>query len=342
MTGYPLFHPSVCAQVRQRITSGGIHFAAMRLLCSLAVLLSTASLAQSLDEKLEAHRKKVADERHRLGLDKNDKAFGTPEVSFVGAAVGDGVKAVLCPGEAKAVTLKGAVPRSLVLPTSDDVSVTKEAFAGKGWTGTLLAKKGAAPRLFGLRGVLGSTAQGFEEGSFLVGCKQTLTFEVEGATMVLAVDLRQRSQTVKGEWKKGGEVVSARRYELSVDEGGVWLRSKPTPEEQQAQLVALQQVLESPKQAGLMKKQEALQRRMGECSKLPAGAQLVACFKPLEVESRKLGEEGVAIQAEAEKAGSPAAGCLTLHALVAQDSVGTECSGHRLQEEVRFTWKWSS
>jgi hypothetical protein len=309
-------------------------------MCSL-LLLAAPAFAQTPGQKIDAFRQKVMEERKKLGLDKKGERFGTPEVTFSGAAAGGGVNAVLCPGNTLVVKLKGIPPKSLVLPSTDEVEVQKESWAGTEWTGTLAAKKTPAPRTFSLLAVLGTTGQQVTNSAYLIGCKYTLVFEVDGATMTVKADLRALEQEVSGEWKKGGKVLGSRKYTLRVRNTGLDLDAVPDMADQMKVANAMTGLMDSPEWKALDKRQEATMQKMNTCM-AQGMPKMQECMKPIEVEMKKLGDDRAALQKKAEAGGSAAFGCMDLEANLEQESHASQCSGKPGAERVPMKWSWTS
>jgi hypothetical protein len=298
------------------------------------------ALAQTPGQKLDTFRQKVMEERKKLGLDKKGERFGTPEVTFSGAAAGGGVNAVLCPGSTLVVKLKGIPPKSLVLPNAEDVELQKESWSGSEWTGTLAAKKASAPHSFSLMTVFATTGQQVTSSAYLVGCKYTLVFEVDGAVMTVKADLKALEQEVSGEWKKGGKVLGTRKYTLRVRETGLVLEGVREMADQMKVAEAMTGLMDSPEWKALDKRQEAAIAKMQACMSQGA-SQMQACMKPVEAEMKKLGDERQALQKKAEAGGSANFGCLSMEANLDRDSHASECSGRPSAERLPLKWSWT-
>lgn len=313
----------------------------MRLAFVTLLLVASSSLAQSSGKKLEAFREKVLAERKKLGLDKKDQKFPTPEVKFVGTAPGEGVNAVVCPGQSVVVNVDGIPPKSLVLSRSDAIEVSKESWAGTRWTGTLTAKKTAAPHTFTLDCTFAGTGQQTSVFGFMVGCPFTLTFVVDGATMVARGDLRSLRQEVTGEWKKGGKGLGQRKYTLTVGEQSVDVSALPEMADQERMMKALQTAMSSPKMKAVDVRFEAAMKKIEACTRL-APEKMMACMTPVQAENEKIGAERNALLAEAEVASAPLFGCMSLNGALAGESEGSNCSGHRNGDRLPMKWSWTS
>ena len=313
----------------------------MRLLTCLLLLLSAVCLAQSSGPKLDAFREKVLAERKKLGLDKKNEKFPTPEVKFVGAALSEGVNTVVCPGQSVVVNLDGIPAKSLVLSRSDDIEVSRESWAGTKWTGTLTAKKTAGPHSFELDTTFAGTGQQANAYGFVIGCHFTLTFTVDGATMVTQGDLRSLRQEVSGEWKKGGKVLGTRKYTLTIGEQSVDVSAVPEMADQERMMAAMQGVMDSPKMKAIDVRFQAAMKKLEACSKL-APEKMMACMTPVQAENEKIGAERNALMAEAEVAASPPFGCMSLNGSFTGDSEGSNCAGHRTGDRLPMKWSWTS
>ena len=313
----------------------------MRQLTCLLLLVSAVSFAQSSGPKLEAFREKVLAERKKLGLDKKEQKFPTPEVKFVGAALGEGVNAVVCPGESVVVNLDGIPPKSLVLSRSDAVEVSKESWAGNKWTGTLTAKKTAPPQSFVLDTTFAGTGQQSSAWGFIIGCRFTLTFTVDGATMVARGDLRSLRQDVMGEWKKGGKVLGTRKYTLTIGEQSVDVSAVPEMADQERLMTAMQAVMTSPKMKAIDVRFAAAMKKIEACTKL-GPEKMMACMTPVQAENEKIGAERNALMAEAEVAAAPLFGCMSLNGALSGESEASNCTGHRNGDRLPMKWSWTS
>jgi hypothetical protein len=313
----------------------------MRLLACVLALVSAVSFAQSAGPKLDAFRDKVLAERKKLGLDKKNEKFPTPEVKFLGTAVSEGVNMVVCPGASIVVNLEGIPAKSLVLSRSDDVEVSKESWAGTKWTGTLTAKKTAGPHSFVLDTTFAGTGQQANAYGFLIGCPFTLTFTVDGATMVAKGDLRSLRQEVTGEWKKGGKVLGTRNYTLTIGEQSVDVSAMPEMADQERLMKAMQGMMESPKMKAIDVRFQAAMKKIEACTKL-APEKMMACMTPVQAENEKIGAERNALMAEAEIAGAPLFGCMSLNGSFTGDSEGSNCAGHRNGDRLPMKWSWTA
>ena len=305
------------------------------------VLASSVALAQSSDKKLNEFANQVRAERKRLGLDKKNERFPTPEVKFAGTAAGDGLSGVVCPDQGLVVNLDGVPNKSLVLPRSDDLQVSKESWSGTRWTGTLTPRKGAAPQAFALDVVFATTGQQTSAGRFLLGCSYTLVFHVEDATFTTKVNLRASRQDVTGEWKKAGKAMGQRTYQLTVRERSLDLQAAPEAADQERLMKAMESMLSSPKMKALDARLTAVSKKMEACGKV-APEKMGACFAPHQVEMEKISAERAVLQAEADKASAPAVGCQQLDATIDGKGEATGCAGHGLQDRVPLTWSWTS
>ena len=260
----------------------------MRLLACVLALVSAVSFAQSAGPKLDAFRDKVLAERKKLGLDKKNEKFPTPEVKFLGTVQSEGVNAVVCPGASMVVNLDGIPPKSLVLSRSDDVEVSKESWAGPKWTGTLTAKKTAGPHSFVLDTTFAGTGQQANAYGFLIGCPFTLTFTIEGATLVVKGDLRALRQDAMGEWKKGGKVLGTRNYTLTIGEQSVDVSAVSEQADQDRLVKAMTGLMDSPKMKAIDVRFQAAMKKIEACTRL-APEKMMACMTPVQAENEKIG-----------------------------------------------------
>lgn len=308
---------------------------------TLAVsLAASTTFAQSADQKLNAFAEQVRAERKKLGLDKKGERFPTPEVKFQGATGSDGA-GVVCPEGGLVVNLQGVPPKSLVLPRTDDLQVSQERWTGTTWTGTLTARKGAPPQAFALDVVLGTTGQHITAARFLLGCRYTLTFEVEGTTLTVKADARELNQQVKGEWKKGTKVLGQRPFTLSIHERNLALRAELEEADQLRMVKAMETMMSSPRMKALDTRMNALMKKMEACTKL-APEKMGVCIEATQGENEKIAAERNVLQAEADKAAAPLVGCTTLEATLDGKGEATGCAGSRSEERLPMKWSWTS
>ncbi len=313
-----------------------------RLALAAVSLLAITSAAQGWQKRADDFRVKVTDERKKLGLDKKAQVFPTPEVKFLGQALEDGTLGVICPGEALTVSLDGVPPKSLVTANIDDVEISKESWAGSKWTGTLTAKKTAAPRTFSLVAVYATSGREAWSSAYLVGCKRTLTLTVDGATLTLPLDVRGHRQSVAGEWKKGGKVLGPRTYEVSLSESGVRLSASLDAADMERMQKAMQVGMTSPKMVALNKRFEEAMKKIEACAKKPPAA-MGPCMQAVQPETDKIGAEREALNAELELSYAPLYGCNTLDVETAQpeNSDAENCAGHHTSERQKVTARWN-
>ncbi len=312
----------------------------MRTLALVVSLASLSAAAQGWEKRATEYRQKLDAERKKLGLDKKGQTFPTPEVKFVGTAAGDGLLGVLCPGEALVVTLDGVPPKSLVTANRDDVELSKETWAGNKWTGTLTAKKGAAPGAFSLVAVYATSGREAWSSSYLLGCKRTLTVVVDDMTLTLPLDLRGLRQRATGEWKKAGKVTGSRTYDVGVSEGALRLTAEQTDADMQRLSQAMTTAMQSPKAQALDKRFEAAMKKLDACSKTPAT--MGPCMEKVQPEIQQITTEREAINADLERASAPPFGCNTLDVSRLDDESDAEgCAGHRNPERVKLKATWN-
>lgn len=305
-----------------------------------SLLVASTAFAQSADEKLNAFAEQVRAERKRLGLDKKNQRFPTPEVKFVGAAAGDGVTGVVCPEQSLVVSLDGVPPKSLVLARSDDLQVSNESWAGNRWTGTLTARKGAAPQAFSLDMVLATSGKQLSTGRFVLGCAHSLTFQVDGATMTAKVELKELQQQVQGTWKTGAKTLGQRTYQLSVRERGIALEGIPDEADQQRMAQSMEAMMSSKEMRAIEARHTAVMNNIEACTKLAEKSG--PCAAPFAAQNEKISAERAALQLQAQKASAPPYGCMRLEATIDGKGEAQTCSGHASQDRVPLTWSWTS
>ena len=104
---------------------------------------------------------------------------------------------------------------------------------------------------------------------------------------------------------------------------------------------AMTGLMDSPKMKAIDVRFQAAMKKLEACAKL-APEKMMACMTPVQAENEKIGAERTALMAEAEIAGSPQFGCMTLTGSFSGDSEGSNCSGHRNGDRLPMKWSWTS
>jgi hypothetical protein len=311
------------------------------------VAIAGPSHAADWEKRVDDFTAKTMAERQKLGLDKlsddeQRQRFPTPEVRFEGHQTGEDLVIVLCPGEPKPISLEGTLPAGvLVVPTSDDIQVSKEKATPGHWSGVLTAKKSAAPLSFNLRAAIPLSGQSTDAWGLLVGCKFTFSVTVEGAVWTAKADIQSRTQVISGEWKKGGKILGAESYELSMREGGFSLKSDLSAEEMQRRINIMTEAMKTPKAKVLDVRGQKMLQDMEKCGKVPQD-RMMACFAGPQAEAERIAKERAAITAEVEVQAAPVFGCDELSIETTGESAGLGCAGHRKDDRVPAKATWTS
>jgi hypothetical protein len=307
-----------------------------RWLAAAALPVLALAADTSWSARREAFERAAAEERRKLGLDRDQDAlyarYPTPEVTFAGERV------VLCPGQSGTVRLEGKlVPGSLVIARSGSVEVVKESRTEGGWEGTVRAGRSAAPESIAIEAISPVSGAQVSLGGLAVGCRHTFTVDAGGEALVLGTEFGADDVVrAKGEWRRGAKLLGTLDYRVTRRPGSLEVEQEASVLEQQRQLSGFQEVMASKEWRSLDARTRAAMKKLEPCGKL-APDRMAACLAEPQKEMEAIGKEREALLAQAERKGAPAFGCRKLVLRVSAGAVEGDaqgCAGRRTAELV--------
>jgi hypothetical protein len=316
-----------------------------------ACLSSMPALADDTDKRMDEFRKAALAERKKLGLDKDaaklKAAYPTPEVQFKGP--GAQSCAVVCPGKTATVLLEGKLPlKSGVFVHSLDIEVVKEEVSAKGWEATLKAKPLAPPSRVSVDVLAPVSLAGQYVQGLTIGCGYTWVMDVEaGPTLTVKTDWSgcAENPSATGEWSLKGKALGTVKLRVVRGEGSdVSFEREQSPEEQTAQLNAMQAMMTSPEYKALDARQAALSKELEACGKLPP-AKMGECFKKPGQAIEAMSKERAALLEKGQRSAAPAFGCDEVRVTAkdgALDGDAKGCVGKKNDERVKVTGRYTA
>ena len=321
----------------------------------LVVLLVLAAPAVGGDwqKRQNEFYEKQSAERKKLGLDPKAirSKYPTPEVTFSGVGSGGAAGAQclqLCPGQTGKFVLKGKLPPgSLVVIQSNDVEVIEEQQTSAGWEATVKAKADAPPQMLQVSAISAVSLIQVSVPGLEIGCEHTFTFDVQGGeTMVIKVKFPcgKQETTAEGEWSRAGKKLGSYTYQVSRNGHYLNLSRRVPQEETMAEGQGMMALMQSKEWQALDARFNAQMAKIQACTKGPQ-AQMANCMNALQPEINKINEERQALMDAAQEKGALKFGC---GALAVEANAGTlkgtatQCAGHKKEEQVPVTGKYTS